>query len=440
MNLFDIFTHFFAKISKEPALSFGRYSDAYKTDEQHRSLEEATTAFEKADYHNACLRFFDYLQDATENNLFTSLKNNELHFELFQGSKRITGIVTHDFISAQTIMAEAQSLPVSLMRRLLELNFQLRYCRFALQNNSILIKFDTQTQSGPPAKLYFALKELATTADRQDDVLLSEFSTLKPADTEHITHIPDKEKATKYKFFQQWIQNTLAEVRRLDPNIFARGIAYMLLNLAYKIDYLLLPQGTVMDAIERLQTNYFNPDDGAQPVEKNAQMIAAFEKMLIITPQQFNQQLYRTKTTFGITGFTTPAQVVDIIDQLLQDAKEFKRRNQLAIANSVLEYIMQYCMFQFGMPPCIRKTLHLGIRILNSSFFKELDFPVRYYDADANVFDKTAIKRYLRQTITDAQKQYPHFDLNLRHLNYHSPSDFVYTLLVETANCNYTDK
>ncbi|HRI29656.1 MAG TPA: hypothetical protein PK715_16470, partial [Chitinophagales bacterium] len=63
MNLFDIFTHFFAKISKEPALSFGRYSDAYKTDEQHRSLEEATTAFEKADYHNACLRFFDYLQD-----------------------------------------------------------------------------------------------------------------------------------------------------------------------------------------------------------------------------------------------------------------------------------------------------------------------------------------------------------------------------------------
>ncbi|MGB0930357.1 MAG: ribonuclease E/G, partial [Chitinophagales bacterium] len=48
---------------EEPDIRFGRYSDAYKTDEQYASWEKAVTAFEAQQYTESYRYFFDYLRD-----------------------------------------------------------------------------------------------------------------------------------------------------------------------------------------------------------------------------------------------------------------------------------------------------------------------------------------------------------------------------------------
>lgn len=440
MKLFDTIFQRFRTEEKVPDIKFGRYSDSYKTEKQHQSLDEATRQYENGNYLECYRNFFTYLRDEKEDNVQFELQNKVISFSLLQGSKRITGTAGTEKTEAQTAIAKAKALNVSMMRKLMEMNFSLRYCRYALHEDIIYLKFNTGVLDGSPQKLYFALKEMAVSADRQDDTLLNEFSTLEAIDSGHVQQMPDKEKLVKFSFFTQWIQDTLKDARRLDPNIFSRGISYMLLNLAYKIDYLIVPHGTVMDSIERIHILYFNENEETPIVEKNAKMMLEFEKILAIPADKFYRQLYRTQTTFGITNFTTPGQIADIINELLQDAKEYKRRKQLGVAHNVIEYILHYCMFHYGMPNCIHDLLHLGITILNSNYFKELEFPVQYYYTDTDTFNKTAIKHRISGITKQALKDYPQFDFDVRNLDYRSSTDFVYSLLLEIANCNYNDR
>ena len=74
-------------------------------------------------------------------------------------------------------IAKGEQLNVGLLRRLIEHNYGLKYSRYALDAEGyITIVFDTFLLDGSPYKLYYALKEIATHADKQDDLLISEFN------------------------------------------------------------------------------------------------------------------------------------------------------------------------------------------------------------------------------------------------------------------------
>ena len=68
---------------------------------------------------------------------------------------------------------------VPVMRRLLEMNFTLYYSRFALDNERLCMRFESDIETANPSKLYYGLKELATKADKQDDLLVQDFSSLQ---------------------------------------------------------------------------------------------------------------------------------------------------------------------------------------------------------------------------------------------------------------------
>ena len=83
----------------------------------------------------------------------------------------------------------------AIMRRLLDLNFSLMYTCCALtERQTLCMAFDTDVETASPNKLYYGLKELATKADKQDDLLVQDFTSLTPLDVEHIEAIPDEEK------------------------------------------------------------------------------------------------------------------------------------------------------------------------------------------------------------------------------------------------------
>ncbi len=68
-----------------------------------------------------------------------------------------------------------------------------------------------------------------------------------------------------------------------DPNQYPGGYAYMFLHLAYKLDYLVKPEGFMMDALEKIHRAYF----ASSPEEKSTQLKnIAFRKEFQKLPQK----------------------------------------------------------------------------------------------------------------------------------------------------------
>ena len=89
--------------------------------------------------------------------------------------KKAVGKANIEKVTIEAKIAKTDTLNIGFMRRLLERNFQLRYSRFALdEENNITIRFDTSVLDGSPYKLYYALKELTTNADKLDDLLIDD--------------------------------------------------------------------------------------------------------------------------------------------------------------------------------------------------------------------------------------------------------------------------
>ena len=213
MSFFDQLFRGGKKKEPQPKVSFGRYSDSYKDAKQYDSWDKALNLFEKEQYIASYLEFFNYLRDDFEDNVIWKVENGKIHFEVFQGSKKATGIADIEKVTIEAKVAQTEILNIGFMRRLMERNFSLRYSRFALDpDNNISIRFDTYILDGSPYKLYYALKELATNADKLDDILIDEFRMLNPVDTIHLINLPLQEKEVKYKYVINEINTAFAAI------------------------------------------------------------------------------------------------------------------------------------------------------------------------------------------------------------------------------------
>src|SRR5205085_9747646 len=173
-------------------------------------------------------------------------------FELYQGYKIIRGHYDQHEFEAEAVLVLMPQPNVPVMRRLLEMNFGLYYCRYALNGEKIYMFFDSDLETANPSKLYYGLKELATKADKQDDLLVQDFTTLNPIDTDHIMEIPVEEKIVKFNYFKKFIKETLDLINSIDIDKYSGGIAYLLLALAYRIDYLVVPEGKLLSELEKI--------------------------------------------------------------------------------------------------------------------------------------------------------------------------------------------
>jgi hypothetical protein len=234
----------------DPGILFGRFSDNNKPVSKVEKWNEADALFKEKKYSESIGVFFHYLRDDLLENVLLDKNETGGEFQFFQGSKIIKGNYNSETFEAEVVLATMPQPSVPVMRRLLEMNFNLYYSRYAISGSKLCMLFDSNIETANPSKLYYGLKELATKADKQDDLLVQDFTTLVPAGTDHIIEIPDEEKEIKYKFFQKWIKEVLDLIETVDVDKFSGGIAYMLLALAYRIDFLIIPHGKIHQDLE----------------------------------------------------------------------------------------------------------------------------------------------------------------------------------------------
>jgi hypothetical protein len=430
---------FFNKIKRksepEPAISFGRYSDNNKTVAKVNRWTEADNLFKEKKYTDSFDAFFDYLRDDEISNVVHERNGSNGRFYFYQGSKIIRGEYNNDHLQAEVTLAKMPQPSVPVMRRLLEMNFNLYYSRYALDSERLCMRFDSDIETSNPSKLYYGLKELSTKGDKQDDLLVQDFAALQTSDTEHIVEIPLKEKEIKYEYLQKWIGDTLAFIKTLDPDKVSGGIAYLLLAFAYRIDYLIVPDGKILYELEKIVEIYFKKDE-RPTAEKNRDMIEGFEKLKMRSKEEVFACLYRSKHTFAIVTPQTHKTIADAIYNANQNIKWYRDNNYSWIAAQIIEYGISYCQYSYSLPRPVTEFFHLFMMVNYSEYFKSLGFNITYYNPETKQFDSEKIGDRIRQISEKWKSKYPNLKFITENLKYDNMVNFNLTFTTEIELLN----
>lgn len=420
---------------QDPGVRFGRYSDNNKPPARISRWTDADKLFKEKKYTESLDAFFDYTGDDQEQNLTYQRNGEEGTFEFYQGSRVIRGRISNGQLHAEATIARMPQPSVPVMRRLLEMNFNLYYSRFALDKDRICMRFDSSLEAASPSKLYYGLRELATKSDKQDDLLLQDFSALEMADNGQITPVPEAEKAVKYRFMQQWIRETLDLVAGVDADKFAGGISYLLLSLVYRIDYMLSPDGKLLSELENIAGLYFRKDE--RPVtEKNRDMAEAFRVIAAKHEEEIKRCLFRAKYTFAIVSPQPFKAVADSIQAANQNAVWYRDNQLPALAAPISEYGISYCQYSYSLPRPVTELYHLLMMVNHPEYFSALGYGQSYFDRAQNRFDPSAVTERITTILNTWRGKYPLLQFNTGNLRFDSLPAFNISYTSELASLN----
>jgi hypothetical protein len=422
-----------------PVIRFGRYSDNNKPVAKVQKWNEAETLFKEKKWAESITAFFDYLRDEKEDNVHLTKEAGRTAFVFYQGSKVIRGFYNDKQLHAETILAHMPQPSVPVMRRILEMNFNLYYSRYALNEGMIYMFLDSDIETANPSKLYYGLKELATKADKQDDLLVQDFTSLLPVDTEHIIPVPEEEKAVKLRFLKKWIEDTLALIGTVDNDKYSGGIAYLLLALAYRIDYLLVPHGKLLLTLEKIVEIYFRKD--ARPItEKNGEMMDCFQKLAAKDKEEIYPYLFRSKYTFSIVTPQVYKTVADAIYNANQNVAWYREHKMPDVAAHISEYGFAYCQYSYSLPQPVSQLFHLFMMINYPDYFKALGFTEELYNAETKEYNKERIVEHSKAIIESWKEKYPELKFDTEKLNYENPVTFNQSFTTEVEYLNLETK
>ena len=421
-----------------PDIPFGRYSDNNKPVAKVNRWTDADTLFKEKKFTESLDAFFEYLRDDTAQNVVYERNGAEGRFHFFQGSKIVRGTFNNEVLKAEVMLARMPQPSVPVMRRLLEMNFNLYYSRFALDNDRLCMSFDSDIETASPSKLYYGLKELSTKADKQDDLLVQDFAVLETTDSEHISAIPEQEKQIKYEYLQKWIKETLDTINGLDADKFSGGNAYMLLSLIYKIDYLIAPEGKLLNDLEKIGAIYFKKDE--RPViEKNRDMVEAFKQIQAATKEEIYKNLFRSKYTFAIVAPQQYKTIAESIHGANQNLVWYRDNNYPFIATQIAEYGFSYCQYSYSLPKAITELFHLYMMVNYSDYFAALGYK-RYYDPAQNKFESEDIIERIKAIQESWKDKYPLMDFKTQNLRFDNLVNFCHSFTTEMEFLNTDPK
>lgn len=423
----------------DPTILFGRYSDNNKSVQKVEKWSEADALFKEKKFFESIRAFFEYLKDDSLENVVHQPSGEGGRFYFYQGSKVIHGSYNNETLEAKVALALMPQPNVPVMRRLLEMNFNLYYSRYALQDDKLYMLFDSDIETANPSKLYYGLKELASKADKQDDLLIQEFTSLLPTGTEHIEEIPEEEKEIKYRYFSKWIKEALDLVEGVDADKFSGGVAYVLLALAYRIDYLIVPQGKLLSDLEKIVETYFRKDERLV-TEKNQDMIDCFMKLSTKTKEEFFPYLFRSNYTFSIVNPQNHKTAADAIYNANQNIGWYKENKQPTIAAQISEYGISYCQYSYSLPRPVTELYHLFMMVNYADYFKELGFTKEYYNKEKKEFNQPAIIEKIQSIEKTWKEKYTNLAFKTEKLKFDDMGAFNQSFTSEVEYLNLDTK
>lgn len=431
-------THIFEGLIND---RIGRYSDNNKSLNKTKSWYAAEDYYKKKEYKQLFAAFFDYLRDDEEDNVHFTPDGDGFTFYLKQGSRKIYGECDGKMLIARASLAVMEHPNTAVMRRLLELNYTLYYCRSALDDmNTLYMVMDTDVATASPNKLYYGLRELAIKADKQDDLLLADFVTLKAADCCYTDSLNETELDIKYRYFKKWIEETLHRVEELNQDSFSGAIAYLLLGTIYRIDFLMAPQAKLLTELERINNIYWKKKDEVTLVERNRLMKDAIRKLGNISKEEFSASLYNSVSTFSIASPPTSEKIREYISNANKDSHWYIDNKYPDLAILITEYGILYEQFIYSMPRVLTDLVKIYMAVMHPDYFADMGMKQKLYDPATQQFNKELILTGAEQAVKRFQDKYPDMKWNGDRISFNSLYDFATSFSDQVAGLNLKTK
>lgn len=419
--------------TKSNIVSFGRYTDINKTKKQLEGWRIANDKFKAKEYVDSFEQFMIYLRDESTDNVTFSRNGDGIDFEVTQGSKVIRGRGDANKFYAEASIVKMPQASIPVMRKLMSINYALRYSKFALKDGVVMMKFSSHAIDASPGKLYDALKELAKKADQQDDLLTQEFSSLEEIDTDSIIALSPELLDAKYNYIVQLINDCKTEIAKHDASFMSGGIAFLLLNLTYEIDYLICPQGELTDALERIQQMFFAKNDKST-LDRNNDIISEYDKILSWPKEKVCEGIYDVKATFALANPATHKSVMDMMFKEREKVGWYRDNNYPQMVEAIYGYMISYAYFNYGMVYPVTGILNLAMATMHSDFYEKCGSSPRLINNGQ--LDGGKISKEINTIISDARKDYPSIAFNTATLNFTSVPLFIDSMILELDKLN----
>jgi hypothetical protein len=250
--------------------------------------------------------------------------------------------------------------------------------------------------------------------------------------------IPENEKNVKYKYYRKWIEEALKTVSSLNEKSFEGGISYLFLSTIYKIDFFLLPEGDLEDELERLSSLYFN-NDGKSFLDKNITVRESIQELYDEPESKVTESFIQTISTFS---FLSPADFNSVLNVINDNQKNIKwyidnKHENLALA--IYEYIIGFCLYNYGMEKCLTHLFKLGMFLINYDYYRDFTFGSggKYFIEEDKLNDKLIIE-VINRVIENSKSEYPGLLFNTSNLNFSSLLNFLNSYFKEIQILNYS--
>lgn len=424
------------KKEEEPNIVFGRYDISYVDTKLLEYWNKSVEAFNEKKYLECYENFFMYYKREESGNIEFKRNFDRLDFKFYQGSKKIKGYFENGKIYAEVNVVKYKSLPIPLMRHLLDTNFNLNYSKFAINEDKICMLFSSSSLDCSPWKLHYALEEMAKRADREDDILIDKFKEVEQTDANHIKEISEEEKNIKWKYFKKWSDECLKSVEKLEEPRLSGAVLYNYMRTMFKIHYLISPEGVTLDEIEKFFKKYYG-EEVEDAHEKSVQMRKEFIKISEKSEEKFKKDIYKVINTFGYKKPTPHYQIANFINDEYQSQVWYSENNYTDVVGAIFEYVAGYSLSTYGMYEGSEKLFHIIMEILNRDYFEELGYKREYFTGDS--LNKKAIEKKIAEIAAEENKkgsgvQFPYQDIKYDNLN-----NFTGSMLKAISKLNYAD-
>ena len=301
------------------------------------------------------------------------------------------------------------------------------------------MQLESDTSCANPNKMYYALKELAVVADKQDDLLVQDFHSVERIDSDHIEDLPETEKETKFRFFRRWLTETLDAVKKLDDEKYAGGISYLLLSVIFRIDFLVTPEGRLMNELEKAQAVYFKKD-GASAVEKNRAMVKALEKIAAMEKEEVFRYLFRSTSCFSIRQPKSHSTVIDSIRGSQKSMEWYKQNNYPSIASQILEYALTYPQYAYSLPRPLTEMIQVFMEVNYPDYFLAIGYAYTLYDPAGKRFHIEALEQEMSRIVKRWRGKYPSLTFPREKLDYSDVLQFNISFIGMIAEINFDNK
>ncbi len=406
-------------------MQWGHYSDNNRTPEQKALWGEADVLFNEEKYAEALETFLHYLRDEEGSvSWHKDETDGKLHFQIAQGSSFIEGVFDGAFIHACVPLASSPNPGTAVMRRLLELNYELRYTSVGLDEKSVFhFVFDTDAATASPHKLFEGLQELALKSDRQDDSLTTDFRDLEAVPHAPVDVMPERELAAKWKAFQRWTERALQLADTLDRDLYAEAIARIYLCAVYRLDFLLSPEGRLMLELEKI-SGYYRKQPDKPLIQRNQQMRTALQGLLSWSREEVTQCLHRTRSTFSVTDPPKADRMRENILSALRDAAVYEARKQPELVLQMIEFGPLYDRYLFTLPDAVSGLTLLLCAVLHPRFFTDLGLRDDFYDIGTQKLNEPLIKATVGELISSGKAVSPTLSFDLSKVDFSSRAAF----------------